>query len=236
MQSTVGRPCAACGELFSKKPGPGRWPKFCSDKCRAPLKWAKANGVFVPKRPPALTGRCELCGSPCRSGNWHGKTRYCSSKECQRVANRIRSKEAYTPRPQVKRNCEVCGELFEGQSNKRLCSQKCRIANYNRLRREDGRAAEMSAKRRALEKGAKIKGGKRLAVLRSDGWVCYLCKKPTDRNVKYPHPDYPVIDHVVPLARGGAHEPCNWRTAHNSCNAKKSDMSVDEFRRKYRVS
>jgi 5-methylcytosine-specific restriction endonuclease McrA len=33
----------------------------------------------------------------------------------------------------------------------------------------------------------------------------------------------PTIDHIVPLARGGTHEPSNVQSAHFICNALKGD-------------
>jgi 5-methylcytosine-specific restriction endonuclease McrA len=36
-----------------------------------------------------------------------------------------------------------------------------------------------------------------------------------------PAPDAPVIDHLVPLAAGGAHHEGNWQTAHFYCNTAK---------------
>jgi len=37
-----------------------------------------------------------------------------------------------------------------------------------------------------------------------------------------PHPKAPTIDHVIPLAQGGTHEPLNCRAAHFLCNSLKS--------------
>lgn len=78
-----------------------------------------------------------------------------------------------------------------------------------------------------------MQGGRRLAVLEADKWICHLCGGPTDPHVLYPHRDYPVVDHVVPLAKGGEHGPSNWRTAHNRCNSQRRDLSVEEYREKF---
>jgi len=43
------------------------------------------------------------------------------------------------------------------------------------------------------------------------------------RGAVVPHPLAPTIDHVVPLAAGGLHEPANVQLAHFLCNARKSD-------------
>lgn len=41
---------------------------------------------------------------------------------------------------------------------------------------------------------------------------------------------YPSMDHVIPLAAGGAHTNGNLRIAHRLCNALKGDRSVSEAR------
>ena len=51
----------------------------------------------------------------------------------------------------------------------------------------------------------------------------------SNRDAVYPADDYPVIDHVVPLSKGGEHAPSNWKTAHSICNMRKGNLSVEEF-------
>lgn len=65
-------------------------------------------------------------------------------------------------------------------------------------------------------------------VFERDNWICYLCGEPvpvdlrrrTFRAGRY-EPMYPVVDHVIPLARGGPHTMDNCRLAHWTCNAQK---------------
>lgn len=57
-----------------------------------------------------------------------------------------------------------------------------------------------------------------------DGKVCQLCNKPIDFKVKNPNArDYPTIDHIVPLSKGGLDELENMQLAHRKCNEKKAD-------------
>lgn len=53
-------------------------------------------------------------------------------------------------------------------------------------------------------------------VLASSGGVCHLCGKPPTLH------DPLVVDHVIPIARGGQSVPENLRAAHKSCNGAKS--------------
>ena len=83
--------------------------------------------------------------------------------------------------------------------------------------------------RRALEAGVKVTPGRRHAIYERDGWTCRICGDPVNRDAKVPELDAPTIDHVVPLARGGAHAPENWQTAHFYCNSDKRDQLDYDF-------
>lgn len=56
-----------------------------------------------------------------------------------------------------------------------------------------------------------------------DGWTCQLCLLPIDPEVAWPDPMSASVDHVVPLALGGAHSMINVQSAHLSCNSSKGD-------------
>jgi 5-methylcytosine-specific restriction endonuclease McrA len=43
------------------------------------------------------------------------------------------------------------------------------------------------------------------------------------RDKVVPHPKAPVLDHILPLAQGGTHEPTNVQCAHFMCNSIKRD-------------
>lgn len=58
-------------------------------------------------------------------------------------------------------------------------------------------------------------------IAQRDGWVCYLCDGDVDVTVGYPDPFSGSLDHVVPLAKGGAHLASNVRLAHLRCNVRK---------------
>ncbi|WML63644.1 HNH endonuclease signature motif containing protein [Rhodococcus sp. AH-ZY2] len=61
-----------------------------------------------------------------------------------------------------------------------------------------------------------------------DGWRCHICGQKVNRKAKAPHPKAATIDHVIPLARGGTHEPINCRCAHFLCNALKRDTGCGD--------
>lgn len=67
--------------------------------------------------------------------------------------------------------------------------------------------------RRARKLAAQIKPVNYNAVLQRDGWVCHICGGFILDDL--------VFDHIIPLAKGGAHSEENLSPAHRHCNQKK---------------
>jgi hypothetical protein len=61
------------------------------------------------------------------------------------------------------------------------------------------------------------------------GWSCHICAQPIPRrfhgamsyDLLSPDPEFPDIEHVIPLRYGGPHWWSNLRLAHRSCNLSK---------------
>jgi 5-methylcytosine-specific restriction endonuclease McrA len=107
--------------------------------------------------------------------------------------------------------CTMCAASFITDNPRHQnCSTRC------------GRRADKD-KRRALERNAFVAPVNRTEVYERDQWTCQLCREPVARAEVVPHPQAPTIDHIVPLARGGTHEPANVQLAHYRCNSIKSD-------------
>lgn len=60
----------------------------------------------------------------------------------------------------------------------------------------------------------------RQAIARSRP-ACWICGNPVDYSLKWPDPMCFVVDHVLPLAKGGSDDISNKKAAHNTCNSKK---------------
>lgn len=80
------------------------------------------------------------------------------------------------------------------------------------------RDAIRSHRRRAVARGAESENVDRDRVGERDRWRCGVCSKKVDRTLKHPDPGSPSLDHVVPLAEGGAHTYANTRITHLRCN------------------
>jgi len=75
--------------------------------------------------------------------------------------------------------------------------------------------------RRANKRANAYESVNRDVVLERDHWICYLCGDNIPAAEKWPAPLSASMDHVIPLARGGAHTYENIKSAHLSCNISK---------------
>lgn len=91
-----------------------------------------------------------------------------------------------------------------------------RIANAQRV-------LEKNHRRRARLLDAFVAPVDSATIWERDGGVCQLCREAIDPTLEWPDRMSRTIDHVVPLARGGTHEPANVQLAHAICNVIKGD-------------
>lgn len=68
----------------------------------------------------------------------------------------------------------------------------------------------------------------RSRIFERDGWRCQLCRLKVDRRRVVPHPKAPTLDHIIPLAKGGTHEPANVQLACFRCNCLKGDRAASD--------
>ena len=113
--------------------------------------------------------------------------------------------------------CVNCGgPLGKLLPSARYCGKSdCRLAaNARRMR---GYLHE----RRARQRGVASERFVAADVFVRDGWLCGVCGGVVDPSTSHPHPESASLDHIVPLARGGAHAADNAQCAHLVCNIRK---------------
>ena len=96
----------------------------------------------------------------------------------------------------------------------------------------DDRRRANHHKRRALKMKLPADDILPVDVYERDGWICGICDEPVDKNLKWPDPLSPSLDHVQPLSKGGHHVLSNVQLAHLECNVRKGDefsLRVDEM-------
>lgn len=58
--------------------------------------------------------------------------------------------------------------------------------------------------------------------------ICGICGNPVDKTYKYPHPLSAVVDHIIPINKGGHPSDINnLQLAHRWCNRQKADKLFD---------
>ena len=126
--------------------------------------------------------------------------------------------------------CKHCGTLFIGKSN--YCSQRCRERNWER--QKSRQRINNAKKNGAIDYGITLD-----KLIKRDNNVCHICNKECNindytykNNTFIAGNNYPSIDHVVPLVKGGTHTWNNVKLAHRLCNSIKKDKIESNKNRK----
>lgn len=131
--------------------------------------------------------------------------------------------------------CAVCGAVFEpSRSDAVYCSERCSEKAYKErhvdIVREKSRINKRLREARAKDNG-KIDYSITLAkLIERDRHICQLCGREVNEN-DYVYVgdtfvagnDYPSIDHIKPLSKGGLHQWDNVQLAHRLCNSIKQN-------------
>jgi len=127
------------------------------------------------------------------------------------------------------RRCEVAG--CDRKHNARgFCTTHYRQAFPERAGNPvwDDRRRELHQARRAKKRGAATGEPVLLAQIRErDNDRCGLCGTKVSSK-PWPHPKSASLDHIVPLSRGGKHDPANVHLAHLRCNISKGNRGGGE--------
>ena len=214
-------PCASCGRLLWR--GTGSKPDPVCRDCRKaaprPRKhsFTKRIGCVEPAWPA-----CWTCGAYMERA--HG-VRYCS-RPCQPSSTKDGRNRTLT--------CTWCSHTFMGEPNKGhdpTCSRSCQtyINLFKRGYVADPWQPHLTnvwsskERRRARIRMTQLEPINRTLVFTRDRYRCWICRRPTARTQRVPHPRAPTIDHVVPLSKGGTHTLDNLATACFRCNVRKGD-------------
>lgn len=146
-----------------------------------------------------------------------------------------RKRQEWINRPRVQlsfRFCE-CGMLLTDPKRK-TCDECLTLHTKEAWRREEIR-------RRARERKVETDSSISLERLyERDNGICYLCGRVCDWNdgewrdgVFRVGKNYPSIEHVKPISKGGSHTWNNIRLACVSCNSKKGNRELSTYPRIY---
>lgn len=240
--------CQQCGREFHRANDPDRATKFCSQKCQWEAQKKRedctcqvcgkvfhphnmALGLFCSRQCSSVALRsksCPVCGAWVSADS--GRT-YCSdacreTAEKERIAERKREALGYerefddalewmawlSDRRIEEAECEICGEAFmPGRAFAKYCPS-CRkyLSNHHREQRlyRNGKP----------DLSISLKG-----VYRRDKGYCRGCGRHLEFMEDFNSDDYPSIDHIMPLAKGGLHRWDNVQLMCRGCNRRKRD-------------
>lgn len=207
------------------------------------------SGYIGIDRPATI--RCKTCGTITRRNMQFLKEKHTAPvcKTCQKIEtaekNKRRQEEAQAEREKKRiedkaqrerekqnkmldhkatqlsmRACEKCNKLFIPRRNRqRCCSTACGDKLWDALKK-DRRIRKM--RQVVIDKNITLEG-----LYKRDNGLCWICGQPCDYSAEINANNYPSIDHVKPLAKGGKHSWDNVRLAHHICNSIKSDRTIE---------
>lgn len=212
--------CAVCTQEFTYPPNNPR-ALYCSDACREQGRPSRVSICACGNKKWRYSETCRVCMNSAR----YARTRDVAlqTRE-QRISNKMArllleksSRQGSNSRTFKAAICRVCGTAFVTLNVGITCSGGCQRQHEASMKREH------EHRRRARQKAAFVSPVYRLTVYTRDSWMCQLCGLAIDRQAVSPHPLSASIDHVIPLSKGGTHEPSNVQASHLLCNALKGD-------------
>lgn len=238
-QSNTLKVCQVCGKEFLAVKGS---EKFCGQGCKQQHRNERSRAKYIHV---TYVNTCQECGTEFVANR---RKQYCS-EQCKnkhkyeqqiirkwgsvnewqeemrkRKATAIQDREAKAEAKKIwyEGTCVVCGAEFKTLNPaQKTCSKEC----GKRLR--NARKQKRIPKEQIVDKDITLE-----ALYRRDSGVCYLCGKVCDwtdkRSENIVGGNYPSIDHIIPIARGGLHSWSNVRLAHFNCNVAKSDSLISE--------
>lgn len=164
---------------------------------------------------------CPTCGTPIPLGS---SATYCC-EECKPSAYKAKKTSELT--------CCDCGATYyyeKGVSSLTRC-ENCHAEYEREVRRQDGLYGKtLNARGRYWTRitGADYEPINPEVVFDMDGYVCYLCGCELSKRDGVVRGNYPTVDHVIPLSRGGAHTYDNVRACCHTCNSHKGATMPEE--------
>ena len=216
------RICNQCNKEYALKKG--ETSKFCSKECKDKSK--------------LVIKKCEICKK-----DFEGNRilKYCSDK-CRNEAKSIKAKEKRIIELEIKKAefipetkiCKCCGGEFQTKYGQyktvSYCSEMCKKTIQNR--RKDQARYKRMRKNGVFDTDISLE-----KLIKRDSNICGVCGKECDKNdfskteegYFITGDNYPSIDHIHPISKGGTHTWDNVQLTHFRCNTLKNNIVGDNY-------
>lgn len=129
------------------------------------------------------------------------------------------------------KKCIECGKIFKAFNKEQVICKNCHDKREKERRKANKRLREAKAKN-----NGKIEWNISLDKLIERDEVCKICGREvdvddyviTDEGYFIAGENYPSIDHIIPLAKGGTHTWNNVQLVHRHCNSIKCDKIIEQ--------
>ena len=163
------------------------------------------------------TRTCVVCGKLFKSKSEKGQT---CSKQCGRILSRRNT--GFCNGYLITKTCVVCGKTFRTyKSRQTTCSPECAEKKRSEERNHKNTSFSSRCKTNGVMCDKSVSADK---VISRDKLICQICGKlcdPSDKSWGTFGPNYPTVDHIRPLSKGGSHTWDNVQCACALCNMKK---------------
>lgn len=209
--------CAQCNTSFERitwtiRPG----PQYCSNRCK--ISYFRAKRPDYRKIPADLLEKRAISRKIVAQEKrlyaaWARRAKIAAGESVGKTCRDCRA-----PVPKNAQRCEPCRMRARAEAKKR------------ELKSPSRRAAK--ALREAHKRGA-VPGSEKfdpIEVLERCNWRCHLCGVKTPKRLRGTYDDRaPEVDHIVPLAAGGAHTRQNTACACRKCNQAKGARPLGQL-------
>lgn len=170
--------------------------------------------------------KCKCCNNIIERANSTVRTsglvcQYCKEqKELDEARRKMLSFLIALTESKTPKKCMCCGKEFYSEfANQKYCSDKCR-----NKRKRNGKGYRSRCRKYGVYYDSSVT---RIKVIKRDHGICQICGKVCDEHdLRWGTlgPDFPTVDHIIPLAKGGTHTWGNVQCACAMCNSDKRDL------------
>lgn len=158
----------------------------------------------------AMTNRakkiCPICGKEFEAALVN---KYCS-KTCKARFGHHKGKY----KQPTEKKCVICGKVFKSiRDDAKTCSKECR---YHRNRVDRNKRYKKLKEQGLFDENVVL-----INVFNKFDGKCQCCKKELSFDGSHLEDDYPSIDHIIPLSKGGTHTWDNVQLLCRKCNYTK---------------